>query len=386
MKTCTFKEPVRIRLKELKNGNKSIYLDFYMGAGRREYKFLNLYLHPEKSKEDKEWNRSQMRLANAVKSQYIIRIQNAEHGFADTEQSKNINFIGYCNDIIANYREKGQKSCAVLLDCAAKKIIRYKGANVTFKQIDKAFLIGFIRFLDNECRYSDKKQTSGKKISDGYKVALYARIITVLNKAVREGLIPKNPGMDIDPQIKPRLVQKGRSYLTMEEVQLVINTPYRPDNDIKGAFLFCCFCGLRYSDVRKLTWGEIRMGPDGLPQIETRMTKTRQEIYLPLSANAMKWLPQRGTATDNDRVFSHLPAQACHANAPLRTLIKKAGIGKHITFHCSRHTFATLTLSFGADLYTVSKLLGHTKVQTTQIYARIVDKSKRTAVDKIPEL
>lgn len=388
MKTMGIKEPVRIRLKELKNGSKSIYLDCYMGKGRREYKFLNIYLHPERTKEDKAWNMSQMQLANAIKAQYIIRYQNGEYGFQDNGQMKKMNFIEFCNKMIEDYRHKGQNSCAVLMEYAVRRMISYKGKNITFGQIDKKFLLGFIDFLNTDSRDYDKKKkiSSRKTISDEYKVQLYARIMTALNKAVREGIIVRNPGHDIDSSSKPKTSEKARNYLTMDEIQMLINTPYRPKNHIKEAFLFCCFCGLRFSDVNKLTWGEIKTGADGLMQLETRMKKTGKELYLPLSENALRWLPERGTASDKDRVFSNLPDQACHANCPLKTLTKRAGISKHVTFHVARHTFATLILTFGADLYTVSKLLGHTKVQTTQIYAKVVDESKRKAVDLIPKL
>ncbi len=382
------KEPVRIRLKELKNGNKSVYLDCYMGKGHREYKFLNIYLHPERTKEDKEWNRKQMQLANAIKSQYIVRHQNGEYGFQDNCQTKKINFIEFCEKIIEEYRDKKQNSCAILMEYAVKRMIRYKGKHITFGQIDKKFLLGFIDFLNTDSRDFDKKKNKEniKHISEEYKVVLYARIMTALNKAVREGIIIRNPGLDIDSAKKPKSSQKTRNYLTKDEIQMIIKTPYRPKNHIKEAFLFCCFCGLRYSDVQKMTWGEIKTGADGHMQLETKMKKTGKELYLPLSANALRWLPNKGNASDEDRVFNNLPTQACHANNPLKTLTLRAGISKHVTFHVARHTFATLILTYGADLYTVSKLLGHTKIQTTQIYAKVVDESKRKAVNLIPEI
>lgn len=102
------------------------------------------------------------------------------------------------------------------------------------------------------------------------------------------------------------------------------------------------------------------------------------------SDNAIAWLPERGDATDNTRIFYKLPAQVGNADARLHTLTKKAGINKHVSFHVARHTFATLTLTYGADLYTVSKLLGHANMRTTQIYAKIVDENKRKAVNLIP--
>ena len=163
MKTMGIKEPVRIRLKELKNGSKSIYLDCYMGKGRREYKFLNIYLHPERTKEDKRWNMSQMQLANAIKAQYIIRYQNGEYGFQDNGQMKKMNFIEFCNKMIEDYRHKGQNSCAVLMEYAVRRMISYKGKNITFGQIDKKFLLGFIDFLNTDSRDYDKKKKISKK-------------------------------------------------------------------------------------------------------------------------------------------------------------------------------------------------------------------------------
>lgn len=387
MKMYKLKEPVRIRFKELKDGNKSIYLDIYMKGRKREYKFLNLYLHPEQSREDKEWNHQQLQLANAIKARHIIQIQNGTYGFKTEANEMDRNFIKYCQDIVYEYKRNNQRSCAVLLEYAIKRLVRYKGADITFRQIDKEFLVGFIEFLNKDSRDFDKDTDARapRAISSGYKVVLFARVMMVLNRAVRENIIMKNPGKDIDPRHKPKYMQKNRCYLTIEELQRIIQTPCLMKNDVKRAFLFCCFCGLRFSDVRAITWKELKKGKDGLIQLETRMIKTRQELFLPLSNNALKWIPERGNAKEDDRIFQNLPKQASHANQTLKTLMQKAGICKHVTFHVARHTFATLELSFGADIYTVSKLLGHTKIQTTQIYAKIVDESKRKAVNLIPD-
>ncbi len=89
---------------------------------------------------------------------------------------------------------------------------------------------------------------------------------------------------------------------------------------------------------------------------------------------------------DDSRVFYLLPEQPGNADARLKTLVKHAGINKKVTFHVGRHTFATLTLTYGADLYTVSKCLGHCNIRTTQMYAKIVDENKRKAVNLIPKI
>ena len=383
------KEPVKLRYKALKDGNQSIYLDCYVN-GVREYKFLSLYLRPESNRENKLWNREQLRLANAIKAQYIIDIQNGEYGFKDRNRSRKLNFITYCEEMAAEYEANGQNSCAVLMRSAIKRMTDYKGKNITFNHIDKDFLIGFIEYLNSDIRDFDKaakdKNRKPKPLSNVYKEALFARIMVALNKAERDGIILKNPGKDIDRKLKPHSEQKTRCYLTLEEIQRIIETEYKPDNDIKPAFLFCCFSGLRYSDVSKLTWKEITVSQDGYAQIETTMQKTGKSITIPLSDNALKWLPEREGNLPESRIFYKLPDQVNNADVRLRTLIKKAGISKHVTFHVARHSFATLTLTYGADLYTVSKLLGHANIRTTQVYAKIVDESKRKAVNLIPKL
>lgn len=383
------KEPIKLRFKQLKDGNQSIYLDCYVN-GIREYKFLNLYLRPDNSRENKMWNKEQLRLANAIKAQYIIDIQNGEFGFKDRNRTRKLSFLTYCEDMAAEYEANGQTSCAVLMRSAVKRMTAYKGKNITFNHIDKEFLIGFIEYLNSDIRDFDKeskdKKRKPKPLSEVYKEALFARIMVALNKAERDGIIVKNPGKDIDRKLKPHAEQKSRCYLTLDEIQKIIDTEYKSDNDIKPAFLFCCFSGLRYSDVQKLTWGEITVSPEGYAQIETNMQKTGKDITIPLSDNALKWLPERTDQTSASRIFYKLPDQVTNADVRLRTIIKKAGITKHVTFHVARHTFATLTLTYGADLYTVSKLLGHSNIRTTQIYAKIVDESKRKAVNLIPKL
>lgn len=385
----TIKEPIKLRFKQLKDGNQSIYLDCYIN-GIREYKFLNLYLRPDTSRENKMWNIEQLRLANAIKAQYIIDIQNGEFGFKDRNRTRKLSFLTYCEDMAAEYEANGQTSCAVLMRSAVKRMTAYKGKNITFNHIDKDFLIGFIEHLNSDIRDFDKeskdKKRKPKPLSEVYKEALFARIMVALNKAERDGIIIKNPGKDIDRKLKPHAEQKSRCYLTLDEIQKIIETEYKPDNDIKPAFLFCCFSGLRYSDAQKLTWGEITVSPEGYAQIETNMQKTDKDITIPLSDNALKWLPERTDQPSASRIFYKLPDQVTNADVRLRTIIKKAGITKHVTFHVARHTFATLTLTYGADLYTVSKLLGHSNIRTTQIYTKIVDESKRKAVNLIPRL
>ncbi len=383
------KESVRLRFRDLADGSQSIYLDCYV-KGKREYRFLNIYLKPDKGRENKAWNKQQLALAEAIKSQTIVDIQNGKFGFRDVKAAENTNFISYLEGMLEGYEKKGQTACANLMKNTIRRLIAYKGKLIPISGITKEYLIGFIEFLNAEGNSFDKNakdpERQVKPLSGVYKEAMYNRIMVALNKAEREGIILKNPGKAIDSSLRPRAEESKREYLTLDEVKAIIDTPYRVKNHVKEAFLFCCFSGLRFSDIYKLTWGEIKIGQDGDARLETRMKKTKKDIYIPLSENALNWLPERNGAPDTSRVFYLLPDQPGNADVRLRTLVKNAGITKRVSFHVGRHTFATLTLTYGADLYTVSKLLGHCNIRTTQIYAKIVDENKRKAVNLIPKI
>ena len=142
-------------------------------------------------------------------------------------------------------------------------------------------------------------------------------------------------------------------------------------------------CGLRVSDIRKLTWSDLQQS-GGRVRIEIKMQKTKEPLYLPISDEALKWLPERGETKDGDIIFP-LTHEGT-VNDTLQHWANVAGITKHISFHVARHTHATMLLTLGADLYTVSKLLGHKNIATTQIYAKIVDKKKEEAIGLIPNL
>ena len=177
-----------------------------------------------------------------------------------------------------------------------------------------------------------------------------------------------------------RLKRSGndRGYLEIDEVKKLIEPPCN-DEQIKMAFLFACFCGLRLSDVKDMKWKDIKFDADGGAVVSKVQVKTRQSIVVPLSANALMWLPDRGKAKDNEPVYD-LPTHFT-INRSVKKWAKDAQIEKNVTFHLSRHTFATTLLTLGADIYTTSKLLGHKNLRTTQIYAEVVSKKKAEAVN-----
>lgn len=368
------KEPVKLRYKKLKNGNTSLYLDIY-SDGRRHYDFLQLYLTPELTNKDRVKNQQTLALANTIKAQRIVELQNNAHGFVDKNTRTKLRFIDYLRGEADRYRAKGSKMYAQSVINSINHLIAYAGEKITFKQVNKAYLLGYIKFLDKVTARGNKPLTGASK-------KLYFQVVvTALNRAVKEEIIDKNPAHSIMAEDRPEATCRQREFLTFDEVKKLIAAPCRYES-IKRAFLFSCFCGLRLSDIRSLQWKDICELSDGKMQVRIVQQKTGEPVDVPLSGNAVSQLPERGKKADH--VFT-LP-MTWVIEEVLKEWAAAAGIEKRVTYHVSRHTHATMLLTYGADIYTVSKLLGHTRVQTTEIYAKIVDKKKQEAVDLIPTL
>lgn len=209
---------------------------------------------------------------------------------------------------------------------------------------------------------------------------MFVNLRMVIHQAIKDELLTIDPTKSVDA---PKTIQAHKEYLTEQEIKLLIDTPCKKE-DVKRSFLFCCFTGLRFSDVSLLKWSQISTGNDNTMHINFRQKKTKVENYIPLSENAVYQLPDRSTITNNDPVFQ-MPTETVMRKV-LKQWVSDAGIDKHITFHCSRHTCATLLLNSGVDIYTVKEILGHTDIGTTMQYAKVVDKTKREAVNRVPVL
>ncbi|HCJ47224.1 MAG TPA: hypothetical protein DHV83_06685 [Prevotella sp.] len=246
------------------------------------------------------------------------------------------------------------------------------------KDVTPKFLRGFLKYLN-----SDGANKYGGRLCQETIYTYFTVLSILMNKAVRLEMIPANPFHKLSQSEKPQRWTKKREFLTMEEVEKLAKTEC-DDWRVKKAFLFCCFTGVRYIDVSRLKWKHIQKLADGEYQLDMTQKKTEEPVYIPLSANAMKWLPEKGDNGRENYVFQFRDRSIIYKY--LQDRGKRAGIEKHLIFHMSRHTCATLLLYYGADLYTVSKILGHTLIKSTQIYAKVVDSMKRKAVDNIPEL
>ena len=333
-KPTKVKEPIRLRMKELANGNKSLYLDIYRD-GKRTYEYLKMYLIPETDNNARVRNQTTMTAANAIKSKRIIQLTNGEAGIETREK---VFLLDWMETYKENQAKRGKKD-GNQIQVTIRILKDYVGERVTMDQIDKAFCQEYIDYLLTEYR------PKGKRVSN-FTLHTYYRILNgALNAAVRAEIIKVNPFTKINNTDKIRLPESKRSYMTIEEVRALIATPMK-NEAVKQAYLFSCFCGLRI-----------------------------------LSPEALKWMPERGEKTSEDHVFD-LPSPTM-INTLLKPWAKAAGIDKRFSFHTSRHTFATMMLTLGADLYTTSKLLGHADVKMTQVYAKIINQKKDDAVNLV---
>ena len=243
--------------------------------------------------------------------------------------------------------------------------------DISFSDVDRKFVEGFKEHLDNGV-----KTKGNQPLSQNSKYSYFNKFRAALKQAVKDGIIPTNPseGVTAFKQGEPQ-----REFLTLQELQDAANV----ECDIpqmKTAFIFSCLTGLRWSDIQKLLWSEVQHSEQMGYYIRFRQKKTQGVETQPISDQAFGLLGER--QDKDERVFKGLKYSAWH-NLKLQQWMMRAGISKTITFHCARHTYATLQLTNGTDIYTVSKLLGHRELKTTQVYAKIIDDKKVEAANKI---
>jgi len=383
------KEPVRIRYKTLANGNQSIYFDIYRN-GKRAYEFPKLYIVPESTPMDKEKNRVTLEQARRIQAQRIIEITNDENGFSNMGLKQKANFIDYIKAMADEKRDAAggtTRGMCQTYESLIKHLTAYKGDRITFKNINKAFCSGFIEYLQTAANGTYKRGVSELNTTGLLSQATqhnYIRVLSVaLNRAVSDEIIPNNPINQLKRFERPKKPDASREYLTIDEVNQLVRTEcIKPI--VKKAFLFSCFSGLRFSDVKALKWGDIQTDSEGKKVIRYTQKKTQKNEHLQIFAGALEFLPERGTETDKDTIF--ILSNNGYTNQALKSWALASGVKKRVTFHVGRHTNATLLLSLGVPIETVSKLLGHSDIQTTQIYAKVIDKNKRDAVDKLGDL
>ncbi len=360
---------MKVTLRQRNQGGKtSLYLDYYH-KGKRKTEYLNLYLEPNpKTKEQKEINKKTQQLAETIRAQRQIEIQNGTFGFRDNEKLKG-SFTAYLQ-LLASKRQDSAGNYGNW-DSMIKHMKAFIPQDISFEFVNRQFVQDFKEYLDKKAIAH-----GNQKLSQNSKYSYFNKLRAVLKQAVKDGIIPHNPaeGVEAFKQGEPE-----REFLTLDELQACV----KAECDIpqlKTAFIFSCLTGLRWSDIQKLLWSEVQHSNEMGYYIRFRQKKTKGAETLPISEQAFNLLGERHDK--DERVFKGLKYSAWH-NLKLQQWVMRAGISKTITFHCARHTYATLQLTMGTDIYTVSKLLGHRELKTTQVYAKIIDDKKKEAATKI---
>lgn len=374
------KEPIKLRQKKIADGNVSLYLDIYWN-GKRSYEFLKLYLIPERTKEDKEKNRQTLQLANSVKAKRIVEMQNGSFGFKSDFATETLFFDYYRAMCQKRLGAESRSNWGNWFSCLHHLKKYEKNERITFAEITPEWVEGFKEYLDDDARaweHDKRKRNKEKPLARNSKLSYFNKLRACLNQAFEDRIIPINPCRGVE---NFKAEEGTRMYLTIDEVRKIAQTDCEYPR-IKDAFLFSCLTGLRRSDILRLRWGDVFTQGD-YTRIIFRQKKTKGQEYLDITDQAAALMGERGDPADF--VFEDIHSPTC-TNRAVQEWVLRAGINKKITFHCGRHTFATMMLDIGTDIYTVSKLLGHKELSTTQIYAKVLDKNKQAAVSKIPDV
>ncbi|MFN6377922.1 MAG: tyrosine-type recombinase/integrase [Flavobacteriales bacterium] len=395
---------VKLREKKISGNRQSLYLDFYPAIPHPETgeptrrEFLGLYIPiPVKHKKRKDKNGNEKLIPvydnNPIQNTLIETgieniLQRAEQIRQKRENylNKPEIYTGYEKEQL-KIKEQGEKNFVEYFKTLADKrkasnhdnwvsaynyLETFTKGNLKFADLNEKFCNEFKEYL-----LTTKSNKSNKvTLAQNSAVSYFNKLKATLKQAYKDGFLPS----DLNAKIEPvKQAETRRNFLTIEELNSLVKTECN-NPLLKRAALFSALTGLRFSDIKNLVWGELEYIEGNGYFIQFKQQKTKGVEMMPISEQAYSLLGERKEPTD--KVFEGLTYSA-YENKHLYQWIGAAGITKDITFHCFRHTFATLQLSKGTDIYTVSKMLGHRELKTTQIYAKIIDQTKREAADKI---
>ena len=290
---------------------------------------------------------------------------------AEQKERSQQNFIEYFGTAAQKRHTNSSESIIVNWRRVHELLKIFAGEYLPFSKIDNRLAEDFRMFMLSAPCGGTKNGIVSRNTAATY--------FSIFKAALKQAFIDGYLTVDLSAKIKGIQGQESRrEYLTVEELNTLAATHCERDV-LKRAALFSALTGLRHCDIQKLRWKEISM--DGnQTRLHFTQQKTKGVEYTPISEQALKLCGE--PRKPEQLVFEDLPDPSW-ISRPLKQWVEAAGIKKKITFHCFRHSFATLQLSNGTDIYTVSKMLGHTNVKTTQIYAKVVDEKKNKAAQAI---
>lgn len=362
---------ITVRTREMQNGKSNLYLDKYFGivngkVKRKTESLKGLWIYTKpKSATERSHNKEQAKLAEKIAIKLQNDINHNNYGFVNESNFK-ANFIDFflmLADSKQNQNNEGNWKSAY------KFLLQYAGNYVAFKDLNIEFVDGFKNYLQNK---AFKK--NGEKISINTQVSYFRKLKAAFKEAVRKGYLTINHATNVEG-IKEE--ETNREYLTKEEFEKLAKTPLNPDV-LRRAFIFSTLTGLRFGDVKKLTWDKIEEYKPNKFRLKFRQQKTKGLQYIVLHQQAVE---QMGSfKSSNEIIFENLK----YDNEKMKIWAANAGIDKNLSYHVSRHTAATLLMTYGVDLYVIKEILGHKHIHTTEIYTKIVDERKEGAIDKLP--
>ena len=367
---------VTLRTKKIANGKRSLYLDYFPEVispktgkpTRRE--FLKLYIY-EKPKDEiqKQHNSTQVELAEHIRSKRLLDIRNKEFGLKE-HVNLDVNFFDFYNSVVEKYYNNGSKGNYHSWKSSLDYWKMFIGNKLMSKQLTPYHVEKYRDFL---LSVKSIKSKGAQELSRNTASTYFKNFINVLKRANKKKLLSSNLVEDAE-YIKEE--ETHREYLTEDELSRLWKKPVKLPV-LKDMAFFSVMTGLRFSDIINLKWEDIfhDRNEGYYIRLKEQKTKNIQNHFIP--DNAYKLLPEKAKG----KVFKDI--KYSQITRPLKAWITSAEINKHITFHNFRHTFATLQLSKGTDVYTLSKMMGHKNVMTTQIYGKVMDKQKIEASQKM---
>lgn len=371
MRKGTKKNNVTLREKPLSNGNISLYLDIYR-EGIRVKEYLKLYIIDKpKTAIERQENKETLRLAEEVRTARESELNHSAFGLISPVK-KRVNFLDFYQSYVDAYAKKDLRMMQGGLHRFKDFLIEYYPTmknSVKPEQMDKEMIVKFVEYLQS------------RSIGEGAR-GYYQRFKKVVKYATEKDIFHKNPCNGVTCVVDDTALTKD--VLTIEEIQQLAKTPYQ-NGDIKRAFLFCLYAGLRYCDVVDLKYSNVDYSGKRIKfeQAKTKGHSKNSIVIIPLSNTLLALI---GDKPEKDGYIFKLPSHTGCLKA-LRTWVARAGIDKHITWHCARHSFAVNLLGeCQTDIKTVASLLGHSGLKHTEKYTRAVDSLKEKAINSLPEL
>lgn len=380
------KENPKLEQNVLSDGRVSLYLNYYLGRSQYEDKetgkmkikhnrkkeFLELYLIANpRTPIERLTNKETLKKAVEIRAEREQELKQDRKGYRIFSNRK-INIFDFMQSYYDNYTKGDIRMIKAAIkrfkDFIKEEYPLYANC-ITPEQIDKEMISKFVEFLQNTSR--------GEGAATHYK-----RFKKIIKYAVEKEIIKKNPCTGVICRADESALKKD--ILSMEEITQLIQTTYLQQNEnVRRAFIFCLYTGMRFCDVVGLIFKNIDYGNKVLifNQKKTQGHSSHSWVTIPLNDGLLSVI---GTGKENEKVFE-LPSNTMCLKA-LRHWVKKAGINKHITWHCARHSFAVNILNNGANIKTVASLLGHSSLSMTEKYTRAVDSLKEAAINSLPEL